>query len=90
MRRLGVWRGSAMVQRDGDHIIWSDFGYETGLDFDPPDLNRSEFADVGPFVFTVSEYEPVIRSGYGVGGFIEHKSTPRSLSQILKRLFGIS
>jgi hypothetical protein len=47
---LGCGALTAKVGRDGDYIVWSDFAFETGLDVDPPDLNRSHLADVGPIV----------------------------------------
>jgi hypothetical protein len=87
---LGCGALTAKIERDGDYIVWRDFAFETGLDIDPPGLNRSEFADVGPYRFAMSEYEPVIRSGYGIGGFLENKPSAQKMPHFLKRIFGTS
>jgi hypothetical protein len=81
---------TAKVERDGNDIVWSDFAYETGLDLDPPDLNRPVFADVGPYRFAVSKYEPVIRAAYGIGGFIPDVRSKGTIASFLKRFFRIA
>jgi hypothetical protein len=57
-----------VIERQGDEIVWQDFGYETGLDTDPPELDRM-LSDLGPYRFVRPQYESVMRSGYGMDGF---------------------
>lgn len=58
-----------MIERDGDDTVWRAFGYETGLDTDPPELDTRHFEALGPFRFPWSIYEAAIRAGYGIDGF---------------------
>jgi hypothetical protein len=60
---------TAVIERDGDAVVWRAFGYETGLDTDPPDLDTQHLETLGPFRFSWSEYEAAIRAGYGLDSF---------------------
>ena len=57
---------TVVIEKSGNEIVWRDFDYETGMDIDPPDLDRPAFADVGPFRFARADYEAAIRSGFGL------------------------
>jgi hypothetical protein len=57
------------IQREGDAIVWRDFGYETGLDIDPPEPDTEHLMDLGPYRFDPIQYETSIRAGYAIGGF---------------------
>ena len=62
-------------------------GYETGLDTDPPELDQTGLADLGPYRFAWSEYESVIRSGYGLDGFNSNRTKAEStFREWLRRL----
>ena len=62
---LGCGRVGAMIERVEDHITWRDFVYENGRE--PP---TNQFLEtLGPFTFDWTQYESVIRSGLGLGGF---------------------
>jgi hypothetical protein len=87
---LGCGAVTVKVEREGSNIVWRDFAFETGLDTDPPDLNRSTFADVGPFRFSANDYESAIRSGYGAGGFLGDAPLKRGIVHVFKKAFGIS
>ena len=76
---------TAVIERLGDTVVWRNFGFETGLDIDPPVLDQANLADLGPFEFPWAMYENAIRQGYGLGGFLE---VPRRRSA-LRRFFGI-
>lgn len=47
------------VQREGEFIVWRDFGYEHDWE---EDQHLSEFASVGPFYFEVGSYSQVLSS----------------------------
>lgn len=65
---------TAVVERNGSAVVWRQFGYETGLDTDPPVLDQEGLDQLGPFEFLWNEYEAAIQAGYGIGGFLEENS----------------
>jgi hypothetical protein len=60
---------TAVIARDGDCAVWRDFGFETGTDVDPPELDQRALADLGPFRFPWPTYEAAIRAGYDLNAF---------------------
>ena len=71
---------TAVIERSGDHVVWRDFGFERGLDIDPPELDTHHLGDLGPFQFAWDAYQAAIRSGYGLDGF--HASGTRADSPL--------
>ena len=70
---------TAVIERESDEVIWRDFGYETGLDIDSPELDTKELRQLGPFRFRWPTYEAAIRSGYGLDGFNATGTKPAGL-----------
>ncbi|MDQ3674297.1 MAG: hypothetical protein M3365_07980, partial [Gemmatimonadota bacterium] len=60
---------TAVSERDGDDVIWREFGFETGLDVDPQELDTRQLEDLGPFRFPWPAYQAAIQAGYGLDGF---------------------
>lgn len=78
---------TAVLERDGDTVVWRDFGYETGLDLDPPELDQLGLDHLGPFRFAWTDYEAALRAGHGLDGFDAKGSHPESaLAGWLRRL----
>ena len=69
---------TARVERHGDEVVWSDFGYETGLDIDPPELDQRGLGHLGPFRFAWRSHAAAIRSGYGADGFNPEGERPHT------------
>ncbi len=44
---------SAVIVREGDRIIWRDFGYQSGYD---GDVDFDDLENVGPYTFKAAEY----------------------------------
>ena len=51
---LGCGAATIAVRRDGDEIIWDQFGFEN--DYDPEMSNRESFGHVGPYRFDPGQY----------------------------------
>jgi hypothetical protein len=47
------------IQREGEFIVWRDFGYEHDWE---DDQHLSQFASVGPFYFEPAQYEQTLKS----------------------------
>jgi hypothetical protein len=67
-----------VIERDGDCVVWRDFGFETGTDVDPPELDQRALADLGPFRFSWETYEAAIQAGYDLNAFTipDRRATP--------------
>ena len=50
---------SVIIERQGDNIIWRDFGYQNDYD---ETVHFEDFEDLGPFTFDASDYYRVISS----------------------------
>jgi hypothetical protein len=76
-----------VIERHDEEIVWRDFGYETGLDIDPPELDQTGLVELGPYRFAWAQYESAIRSGYGLDGFNTAGTKPEpTLRSWLRRL----
>ena len=56
---LGCGAVSAIIEENGDHIIWRDFGYQNNYD---ESLYLENYVDIGPFAFDRRDYERAIKS----------------------------
>src|SRR5215203_3471935 len=56
---LGCGAISAVIEGDGDNIVWRDFGYENNYD---EYVNLEDYRDVGPFTFNATEYSHLFSS----------------------------
>ena len=79
---------TAVVERDGETVIWRDFGYETGLDIDPAELDTRDLSELGPFYFSWPEYESVVRGASGLDGFDPTGTKPKHWIGAWARRFG--
>lgn len=57
---LGCGAITAVVNREGNSIIWKEFGYENNYE---PEVDLEKYARVGPFAFDAAEYEKVLSEG---------------------------
>lgn len=57
---------TAAIERDGEAVVWRDWGYQNDYDGEPP---AHDHLELGEYRFHWPEYERVIRAGYGMGGF---------------------
>ncbi len=60
---LGCGAVSAVIEKEGDDIIWRDFGYENNYD---PFVNLEDFSELGPFTFNANEYYQLFANVPGV------------------------
>jgi hypothetical protein len=51
---LGCGAISTVIAREGNSIIWKEFGYEDTYE---SDVRLSDYAEVGPFAFDAASYE---------------------------------
>jgi hypothetical protein len=54
---LGCGAITLVVVKDGDAIVWKDFGFENNYD---DNIELNEFKDVGPFMFDATLYEAAL------------------------------
>jgi hypothetical protein len=79
---------TAVVERQGTEVVWRDFGYETGLDIDPPELDTRDLEGLGPYRFAWVEYEAAIRAGFGMDGFNAAGQRPQGILRTWARWLG--
>jgi hypothetical protein len=63
---IGCGTISAVIKRQGDRIIWSDFAFYGGYDYDKPEehtIRREGFEDIGPFIFDAEPYAATFERG---------------------------
>ena len=75
---------TAIVERDGDFVVWRDFTLDNGLDSPPPQPHL----EIGPYRFTWSQYENAMKAGYGIDGFDAEGKRPRRRPWWQRRLPG--
>ncbi|MFB7590963.1 hypothetical protein [Streptomyces sp. NPDC056169] len=51
---------TAVVERDGEDVVWRDFAWRTGGQDDPVDLDRDGYPGVGPYRFRGDTYRAVL------------------------------
>ncbi|MEU7512896.1 hypothetical protein AB0B13_12910 [Streptomyces sp. NPDC042898] len=51
---------TAVVERDGEDVVWRDFAWQTGDPADPVDLARDGYPGVGPYRFRGDTYRAVL------------------------------
>lgn len=56
---LGCGAITCEAQRVGKNVVWSKFGFETGITEFPPDFETYE--NIGPFAFEAGQYADAIR-----------------------------
>jgi hypothetical protein len=56
---LGCGTVTAVIDHTDDTVTWRDFGWQTDYD---PFIDTEPFTDVGPFLFSRTEYEEAIRA----------------------------
>ncbi len=54
---LGCGAVSVIIERQGDNIIWRDFGYQNNYD---ESVHFEDFGNLGPFSFAASDYNQAI------------------------------
>ncbi|MFE4620044.1 hypothetical protein ACFRJ7_28465 [Streptomyces sp. NPDC056747] len=51
---------TAVVEREGEDVVWRDFAWQTGGPADPVDLARDGYPGVGPYRFRGDTYRAVL------------------------------
>jgi hypothetical protein len=57
---IGCGAITGVITREGEDIVWRDFGYEN--DYDEGISRREDLASLGPFYFDAGQYSAVLRS----------------------------
>ena len=75
---------TAVVERDGDFVVWRDFLFTADLDTWAPQA----YPALGPYRFRWSEYESTMKAGHGIDGFDAEGKRPRRRPWWQRRLPG--
>ena len=59
---LGCGAMSALIARDGAHIVWRDFAWQTNYEPEP----AQTYPDIGPFTFDADAYTAVLLAAPGL------------------------
>ncbi|HEX9058805.1 MAG TPA: oxidoreductase [Clostridia bacterium] len=62
---LGCGAISIKIERQGEIVIWSDFGFEDNLEIEA--VKYDKLKDIGPFYFRYDNYEGIIKSTLNMG-----------------------
>ena len=66
---------TAVVERKGTLVSWSQFRYETATD---PPIGPDDLFRLGPFSFSWDQYVPTVRGAHGLDGFSDGSRPPPS------------
>jgi len=65
---------TAVIERDGDSVVWRDWGFQNNYDGNPS--TRDHLESLGEYHFLWADYQKAIRGAYGMGGFDQAGNVP--------------